>query len=120
MKTTKVLLLGAVVTAFAFTSFAQSGAAALLTPRAAGNQIKHVSSSVDTPTITIAYVDSGSALLSPRAAGNQIKVVKGTNTDVNPALICQKNMIGSPKAVAECASHSTMPGCQTMTVAPLK
>ena len=117
MKTTKVLLLGAVVTAFAFTSFA---AEPLLSPRAAGNQIKHVSSSVDAPTVTIAYVDSGSALLSPRAAGNQTKVLKGTNTDVNPALICQKNMIGSPKAVAECASHSTMPGCQTMTVAPLK
>ena len=117
MKTTKVLLLGAVVTAFAFTSFA---AEPLLSPRAAGNQIKHVSSSVDAPTVTIAYVDSGSALLSPRAQANQIKVLKGTNTDVNPALVCQKTMSGSPKAVAECTSHTTMPGCQTMTVAPLK
>jgi hypothetical protein len=117
MKTTKVLLLGAVVTAFAFTSFA---AEPLLSPRAAGNQIKHVSSSVDAPTITVAYVDSGSALLSPRAQANQIKVLKGTNTDVNPALVCLKTMNGSPKAVAECASHTTMPGCQTMTVAPLK
>ena len=87
MKTTKVLLLGAVVTAFAFTSFA---AEPLLSPRAAGNQIKHVSSSVDTPMITVAYVDSGSALLSPRAAGNQIKVVAGTNNDINPALVCLK------------------------------
>ncbi len=117
MKTTKVMLLGAVVTAFAFTSFA---AEPLLSPRAAGNQIKHVSSSVSTPTITVAYVDSGSALFSPRAQANQIRVVKGTNNDVNPALVCQKNMIGSPKAVAECASHTTMPGCQTVTVAPLK
>ncbi len=115
MKTTKVLLLGAVVTAFAFTSFA---AEPLLSPRAAGNQIKHVSSSVDTPTITVAYVDSGSALLSPRAAGNQIKVVAGTNNDINPALVCLRTMSGSPKAKAECASHSTMPGC--VTVAPLK
>jgi uncharacterized protein (UPF0333 family) len=121
MKTIKVLLLGAVVAAFTFTSYAQSGAAAqLLSPRAQANQIKHVSSSADSPTITIAYVDSGSALLSPRAQANQIKVVKGTNTDVNPALICKRNMIGSPKQVAECASHTTMPGCQTMTVAPLK
>lgn len=82
MKTTKVLLLGAVVTAFAFTSFAAE------------------------------------PLLSPRAAGNQIKVVAGTNNDINPALVCQKTMSGSPKAVAECSSHTTMPGC--VTVAPLK
>ena len=121
MKTIKVLLLGAVVTAFSFSAFAGSGAAAqLLSPRAQDNQIKQVSSSVDAPTITIAYVDSGSALLTPRAQGNQIRVVKGTNTDVNTALVCQKNMSGSPKQVAECASHTTMPGCQTMTVAPLK
>jgi hypothetical protein len=111
MKTTKVLLLGAVVTAFAFTSFA---AEPLLSPRAAGNQIKHVSSSVDTPTITVAYVDSGSALLAPRAAGNQIKAVKGLSNDSNPALACRNNMAGTPKAVTECSSHTTMPGCATM------
>jgi hypothetical protein len=117
MKTTKVLLLGAVVAAFTFTSFATEP---LLSPRAKDNQIKHVSSAVDTTTTTITYVDSGSALLSPRAAGNQIKVVKGTNNDINPALVCLKTMSGSPKAVAECSSHTTMPGCQTVTVAPLK
>lgn len=117
MKTTKVLLLGAVVTAFAFTSFAVEP---LLSPRAAGNQIKQVGSSVDTVTTTIAYVDSGSALLSPRAAGNQIKVVKGSINDVNPALVCLKTMSGSPRNVAECNSHTTMPGCTVFTVAPLK
>ena len=84
----KTLSLGAVVAAFTFTSYAQSGAAA--------------------------------QLLSPRAQANQIKVLKGMNTDVNPALVCRKTMSGSPKAVAECTSHTTMPGCQTMTVAPLK
>ena len=117
MKTTKVLLLGAVVTAFAFTSFATEP---LLSPRAAGNQIKHVSSAVETPTITITYVDTKPALLSPRAAGNQAKIVKGTNNEVNPALACQKTMVGSPKAVAECSSHTTMPGCKSMSVALLK
>jgi hypothetical protein len=111
---TKILLLGMVVTAFAVTSFA---AEPLLSPRAAGNQIKH-NGSVDTTTITVDYVDSGHALLSPRAQGNQIRVVKGTDHDVNPARACQKNMIGSPKAVAECSSHTTMPGC--MKVAQLK
>ena len=117
MKTSKVLLLGAVVAAFTFTSFA---AEPLLSPRAQDNQIKVVSSTVATPSITVAYVDSGAALLSPRAQGNQSKVLKGTHNEVNPALVCLKNMSGSPKAIAECAAHSTMPGCQSMTVAPLK
>ncbi len=113
---TKVLLLGAVVTAFALTSFA---AEPLLSPRAKDNQIKIVTSSIDTQGGTVTYVTSVSpALLSPRAQANQIKVVKGTNNDINPAAVCQKTMTGSPKAVAECASHTTMPGC--VTVAPLK
>jgi hypothetical protein len=113
MNTTKVLLLGAVVTAFALTSFA---AEPLLSPRAAGNQIKHVSGSVDTPTIAVANVETTPALLSPRAAANQIKVVRGTNTEGNPALVCRSNMIGSPKAVTECSSHANMPGCATIAL----
>jgi hypothetical protein len=112
---TKVLLLGAVVTAFAFTSFA---AEPLLSPRAKDNQIKIVKSSVETPTITIAYVDSTPALLSPRAQANQIKVVKGLDNDFNPYLACRNTMTGSPKAVAACSENPAMPGC--VTVAPLK
>ena len=112
---TKVLLLGAVVTAFAFTAFA---AEPLLSPRAKDNQIKIVKSSEETPAVTVAYVDSTPALLSPRAQGNQIKVVQGVFNDQNPALECRKNMIGSPRVVAECSAHTTMPGC--VTVAPLK
>ncbi len=60
------------------------------------------------------------ALLSPRAAGNQIASVAGTNIDVNPAIVCARNMNGSPKAVAECASHTTMPGCNVVTLAASK
>lgn len=110
---TKVLLVGAVVTAFTLASFA---AEPLLSPRAKDNQIKVVSGSVDTQGGTISYaytVPGSSALLSPRAQVNQIKVVKGMNNDTNPALVCQKNMTGSPKAVSECSSHTTMPGCMT-------
>ena len=59
-------------------------------------------------------------LLSPRAQANQIKVVKGTNRDTNPALACEKTMAGSPKAVAECTSHTTMPACNPVTIASLK
>lgn len=80
---TQTLLLGAVVTAFAFASVAAE------------------------------------PLFSPRAAGNQAKAVKGTNRDANPALACQKTMAGSPKAVTECASHTTMPACRPMTIAAL-
>src|ERR1041385_8264322 len=103
---TKVLLLGTVVSAFAITTFA---AEPLLTPRAAGNQIKHVNNAVETPVVTIAYADSNAAQLSPRAAANQIKAVKGMNNDANPALGCQNNMAGAPKTVAECSAHTTMP-----------
>jgi hypothetical protein len=117
MKTTKVLLLGAVVTAFSFTAFAQGGAAAFL--RA---PILHdpVSTTPAVEPVTITYVNSSSALLSPRAQGNEIKVVKGVANDTNPALACRNTMIGSPKAVAECSSHTTMPACNPVTVAPLK
>ena len=108
---TKILLLGAVVTAFAFTSFA---AEPLLSPRAAGNQIKHVASSTETPTV----INTTTALLSPRAVGNQIRTVQGLDTDLNPAQVCRNTMNGTPKLVAECSSHPTMPGC--VAVAALK
>jgi hypothetical protein len=113
---TKVLLIGAIVTTFAFASFA---AEPLFSPRAKGNQIKVVSSAAETgPAITINYVATAPALLSPRAAGNQIKVVQGVANDINPALVCRDNMNGTPHAVAECSSHANMPGCTT--VASLK
>lgn len=110
---TKVLLLGAVVTAFAITAFA---AEPLLSPRAKDNQIKRMDSSMEATASTVAYVDATPALLSPRAKDNQIRVTKGENTDSNPALTC--HMSGTPRVVGECSSHTTMPGC--VTVAPLK
>ncbi len=112
---TKVLLLGAVVTAFAFSTFATEP---LFSPRAAGNQIKRSTNYVESQDLTSIRVAAGSPLLSPRAAGNQIRVFKGTSDDNNPALACRNNMIASPRAVTECSSHTTMPGC--VTVAPLK
>jgi hypothetical protein len=112
---TKVLLLGAVVAAFTFTSYATEP---LLSPRAAGNQIKLSTNYVETQDLTSTRVAAGAPLLSPRAAGNQIKVAKGVYNDTNPVLLCQKTMIGSPRSVAECSSHTTMPGC--MALAPLK
>jgi hypothetical protein len=112
---TKFLLLGAVVTAFAFTSFATEP---LLSPRTAGNQITRSANYVETQDLTSIRVAAGEPILSPRAAGNQIKVAKGVYTDTNPVLFCQQTMIASPRTVAECSSHTTMPGC--MALAPLK
>ena len=109
---TKVLLLGAVVTAFTFTTFATD---ALLSPRAQGNETKAVGSSVPALAITVAYVGpTASALLSPRAQANQIKVIQGVANDQNPALGCRNSMVNSPKSVMECASHATMPGCMKL------
>ncbi|HEX5399906.1 MAG TPA: hypothetical protein VFY06_12755 [Verrucomicrobiae bacterium] len=113
---TKILVLGAVVTAFALTSFATEP---LLAPRAKGNQIKVVTSSVDTQGGTVTYVTPvASAPIPPRAQENQIKMVKGTNNDSNAALACQKNMVASPKVVQNCIENGNMRGC--VTVAPLK
>jgi hypothetical protein len=115
---TKVLLLGAIVTAFTYSTFAGD---LFLSPRAKDNQIKPVDSSTAAPTIAANYVTPQSTgLLSPRATGNQIQVVKGTNNDFNPALACRRMMSGSPKDVAACADNPNMPGCKTVTVAPLK
>ena len=106
---TKVLLLGAVVAAFTVTTFA---AEPVLTPRAADNQIKAVTGIAATPAAAVA----APVLLSPRAAGNQITVAKGGNDDLNPALGCPAKMAGSPKTVAECGTHTTMPGCATVAM----
>ena len=103
--TTKVLLLGVAVAAFSFTSFAGSGAATLL-------RLPDTSqpSAANATVTTIIYVGS-TAPISPRAQANQTKIIKGMANDSNPALDCRRNMVGNPKAVAECASHATMPGC---------
>jgi hypothetical protein len=110
----QALLLGAVVLAFASSSFA---AEPLLSPRAAGNQIKTVSAT-DAPAIAGDYVVAASAQLSPRAQTTQIKTVKGLAVETNPAAVCRETMNGTPKAVTECSSHANMPGC--MSVAALK
>ena len=92
---TKVLLLGAVVTAFAITSFATEP---LLSPRAAGNAIEKVTAG----SAGISVVDANAGrMVSPRAIGNEITIVAGST---GAAATCSK-MAGSPKMIAECASH---------------
>ena len=114
MKTT-ILLLGAAITAFTFSTFA---ADALLTPRQKDNQAKVATSSINTQGGTVTYVTADSpVLLSPRARDNQSQVVAGVAKDSNPALACRNNMAGTPKAVGECSSHTTMPGCMKLASA---
>lgn len=88
----------------------------LVSPRAAGNQIKQVSGTHN----DVNLVNTMGITLSPRAAGNQLTSATGTNNDVNPAIACAQSMNGTPRAVAECISHTTMPACNPMTVAAAK
>jgi hypothetical protein len=91
---------------------------ALLSPRAAGNQIKHVSGIANDPNLVNT---TGIVVISPRAQGNQATTVASVANDVNPAVACARNMNGSPKAIQACVEHpGTMPGCNPVTVAPLK
>jgi hypothetical protein len=103
MKTTnKILLLSAVALALTAVSQAKAGEA-LLSPRAQGNQIKHVTSTANDANLVQASKTSNGALLSPRAQGNQIARVAGTNSD--PDLVTTfQSLPGSPKDKAQQAA----------------
>ena len=115
MKTRNLLItLGAA--AFAAIAINATASDALLSPRAAGNQIKQVAGMAnDVNTVAIT-----TATISPRATGNQIKTVPGVANDVDPALACARNMIASPKGVQACLESGTMSGCKTVAVASVK
>jgi hypothetical protein len=77
----------------------------LLSPRAAGNQIKVA------PGITEAQPAPASQSVSPRALGNQTTTVASVANDVNPVMECHK-MVASPKAIQACAANPAgMSGC---------
>jgi len=115
MKTRNLLItLGAA--AFAAITINATASDALLSPRAAGSQIQQISGTTGAANL----VSASTATIPPRAAGNQIATVAGSSSDVNSAVTCAKTMNGTPKAVAECTSHTTMPACQTVTVASAK
>lgn len=81
---------------------------ALLSPRTAGNQISHVAA----VTGAANPVNAAATTVAPRAAGNQVVIAAGTATGA--AVTCGK-MAGTPKMIAECASHpgAVMPCCAT-------
>jgi hypothetical protein len=109
MKTRNLLItLGAA--AFAVITINATAGNALLSPRAAGSQIKRVSGAEnDAATVAV-----NTATVSPRAAGNQIATVTGMSSEVNPASQCSRYMTGSsPKAIQACAANplAPMPCC---------
>jgi len=90
--------------------------AAITINATAANQIKQVSGTAnDANTVVV-----NTAAISPRAADNQIVTVAGRSSDVNSAVACAKIMNGTPKAIQACVEHTTMPGCQTVTIADAK
>jgi hypothetical protein len=104
---TRILL--TTIGAIALTAITFNTNAALLSPRALGNQIKAVSGMANDPDLVA--VDQGLAL-APRATGNAIATTAGTNSRVTPAAVCVKGMAGTPKTIQACAEHpATMPGC---------
>ena len=79
----------------------------LLSPRAAGDQVKTAPAAVTGHNLA---TENQSATVSPRALGNQTITVAGVLNVVNPAIAC-RNMIASPKTIQACAANANMPEC---------
>jgi hypothetical protein len=106
MKTRKLLITLSVTVLATVNVFA---ADALLSPRAAENQIKIVPATNTDPNLTAAWSSSA----SPRVLDNEIKTVAGKSTAVTPSFNCARYMSGTPKAIGACADHpgAPMPCC---------
>lgn len=114
MKTRNLILTigAAVLTATTFNASAYDIA---LSPRAAANQVKHISGTNN--DVNLAKATTAVAL-SPRATANQIKTVSGNNNDPNVATACRNVMTGSsPKAIQACEANTSMPGCNAAVAA---
>jgi len=111
---TRILLATIGVAALAAITINATASDALLSPRAAGNQIKYASSTAN----DVNLVTASAATVSPRATGNQFATIASTSKEVNPASLCSHYMTGSsPKAIQACAANSTaaMPCCAVAT-----
>jgi len=118
MKTRILLLTTIGAAALAAITINVSAGEAYLTPRAAGNQIKHVSGIANDPNLVNT---TGIVAVSPRAAGNQTASAFSMKTETTPTMACAKNMAGSPKTIQACVEHpATMPGCCSAPVASVK
>ncbi len=103
MKTLKPLTLASL--ALAVVTLNVFAGEALLSPRTRDNQTRIVAATDNSPnTVT----KNRNAAVAPRTLDNQIKTVAGTGNDA-AAMDCSRKMVGSPKAIGECASHPGAP-----------
>ncbi|HEU6448378.1 MAG TPA: hypothetical protein VFV23_08080 [Verrucomicrobiae bacterium] len=101
-------LLIALGTAAVLGSLNLTAADALMSPRATGNEIKHIATTDNAVSVKL------NAAVSPRLAGNASKTAAAASNGT--ATTCNK-MDGSPKMIAECASHPGAPmACCTVVV----
>jgi hypothetical protein len=114
MKTGKQLIvLGAA--AVAVITLNLNASAALLSPRAAGNQIVHTPGVANDPNLVAenVYASSDGSVLSPRAASAQSTKASDVS-NVNPTLACAQKMTASPKLIQACAANpANMPCCNS-------
>jgi hypothetical protein len=89
----------------AFATLNVMAADALLSPRAADNQIKIVAGVNNDPNLTA----TGLASASPRLIDNRVTTVAGASTAVSPSLTCTRKMAGTPKMIGACAEHPGAP-----------
>jgi hypothetical protein len=87
----------------AFATLNVMAADALLSPRAADNQIKIVAGVNNDPNLTATGLTSA----SPRLIDNRVTTVAGTSTAVTPT--CTRKMAGTPKMIGACADHPGAP-----------
>jgi hypothetical protein len=107
MKTRNSLItLGAVTVAAITLNFTAS--AALLSPRATGNQNVHTTGKGSDVNL-VALGLTPTAYAAPRLAGNKALAAVGANTEVNPATLCAGRMTALPKAIQACAANASMP-----------
>ncbi|HEV2328146.1 MAG TPA: hypothetical protein VGY56_05075 [Verrucomicrobiae bacterium] len=108
-----LITLGAVAAAALTLSFSASGA--LLSPRAAGNQIIRTAGTNNDPNL-VAFGLTSAEYTAPRLAANKIVTTAGVRTAINPSTLCTRNMTASPKVVQACAASpsAAMACCAAM------
>jgi hypothetical protein len=103
MKTRNVLLtLGATILAV----ITINANAALLSPRAVGNQPTQFAGTYNDPILV-----NTTGIVSPRAAGNEAKTIIATDSQTSRAALCSRHMSGNPKAIEACATSTGPMSC---------
>lgn len=107
MKTRNSLITLSVVAVAAIT-LNLNASAALLSPRAAGNEIVHtVGTNNGVNLVGLGLTSTEYA--APRLAGNRVVTAAGTSSAVNPSTLCSTSMTASPKAIQACAANPSVP-----------